>query len=132
MSEFFKQQDCNVIGSEWIEGKLCNSISVGTHAISLDKANRLLRECAQVVYAYMDPTSRPGGMWINEGTHYADSTHRALLICVEPIERDSAESLLDELITDWDRYVNRGGLTNAEVSNRDRLMDRAKALRGGK
>lgn len=39
------------------------------------------------VYAYMGPASRPGGMWIVEGVQDADSTHTALLINIEPIEK---------------------------------------------
>lgn len=123
MSEFFKQQDCNVIGSEWIEGKLCNSISVGTHAISRDKANRLIKERAQVVTSYF---YGPGPKVWSHDIGGINDTHRALLICVEPLISDSAEKILSGFVALIDEELNRvGPKTRA-------LYDRAKKLRGGK
>lgn len=43
------------------------------------------------VKAYTGPSSRPGGMWILEGRHDADSDMQALLIGIEPIVKESDE-----------------------------------------
>lgn len=81
--------------------------------ISLRKANRLIQERAKVVTGI-------GASWSLD-KHYND-THQALLICVEEIEKDSAESLLREMIEHCEKFQRLEFLT---------WVDRAKRLLGG-
>lgn len=84
-------------------------------------SNRLLRERGVIVKANFN--------WKDAEWHpnYPGdaATHQALLICVEPIEKDSAESLLRE-------YVERVGDCHAPVwdtmEQKKSFVDRAKKL----
>lgn len=93
------------------------------HAAIAAIANRLLRERSQVVYGIVKGDDFTA---FDTNSNSAYNTHTALLICVEPIERDSAEKILSGFVALIDEELNRvGPKTRA-------LYDRAKKLRGGK
>lgn len=52
------------------------------------------------VYAYTGPASRPGGMWIVEGTQDRDSDKQALLIDIKPIARERSARLTESQVRD--------------------------------
>lgn len=96
--EFFKPSDSDyrdVCGITFKDGKGFGRTD-GLNLISLDKANRLLLEKGTAVYGVKDKFT--GLLNMNEQPGASD-THSALLINIEPIERDSAESLLRDIIT---------------------------------
>lgn len=78
MVKFFSESDCD----SWAKD--------GEPRISIKKANRLIQERSKVVYGV-------GNSWVNK-LHDSIDTHQALLICVEEIEKDSAEKVLVDLI----------------------------------
>lgn len=63
-----------------------------------DIANRILAERGVRMYAHLGPSARHDGTWMSEAYKDADSTHHALLVAVQPIAKDTAESLLQELV----------------------------------
>jgi hypothetical protein len=88
---FFKPEDFfsrtliqEYIGSH-VTGKLVNCEDAAIFAN--EKLNALI-ESWPVVYAYMGPARRPGGMWIIDGQQDADSTHKARLAFIEPIVKE--------------------------------------------
>lgn len=90
------------------------------HAALAETANRLLRERAQVVCQ----TMRGEAIYAAAGYFGKDEvTHTALLVCVTPIARDSAEKIVEDLIARFDNYPQTLELTN--------LVDRARALKAG-
>lgn len=60
------------------------------------------------------------------------ATHRALLICVEPIEVDSAEKVLEDLANweEWQHVRERGKPSLLEIQERARKLTQNKG--GGK
>ena len=95
MSEFFKPEDFPFIDD-----------SQTTRCV-IKTANRLLKERATVVYSRGGPQPGMIGYWSDR--KYSEHTelgkeeskelaHTALLICIEPIVKDSAEGLLREFI----------------------------------
>ncbi len=91
MKPFFSESDC-----DGVMGQYSNIASAAyqCHAISLDRANKLLAERGAVVYGNYDKDGHYGfGPICNP-----QDTHSALLICVEEeIEKpDTAEGLLKD------------------------------------
>lgn len=90
--------------------------------ISIDKANRVLRERGTVVYGS------------NIGRHWTVSqsvvdVNQALLINIEPIEKDSAEKIL----ADWTAHLEKRKEAKDFFYNDElQFLDRAKKLRGEK
>jgi hypothetical protein len=81
--EFFKESDCDVCSLPAMVGnKLQGSIA----AISLDKANRLLKERGTVVWGWDEDGIKKQFTSSNDGDP-ALGTHTALLINVQPIEK---------------------------------------------
>lgn len=84
--------------------------------ISIDKANLLLEERGKVVY-----TSNPSNNYPDWCGHLnEDAQHKALLICVEPIEVDSAEKVLSEIVKEVDHWT--------DVCRGSPLIERARKL----
>jgi len=120
--EFFKEgdEDINLSG---LSSEFLKTVIVKKY-ISLDKANRLLRERGRVVRT--NPKYISPGHW---APIFSDGdTHQALLINIEPIEKDSAEKILDDLIKIQPIAYDLG---HAPIIHRE-LIERAKKLRGGK
>jgi hypothetical protein len=86
-----------------------------------NKANRLLQERGTVVYGF-EKLSGP-----NYWSEFKDDdqTHVALLICVEPIAKDSAE----KIVADFVELAERCKVV-ADLPGFWRLADRAKRLKG--
>jgi len=87
--EFFKPSDCESPVADH------RAQAYRTDMIPLDKANRLLKERGKVVYSHR--SSLEIGGWY-PGAVEPNPTHSALLINIEPIRKDSAESLLKEIL----------------------------------
>lgn len=89
------------------------------HMIEADQVEKMLAE-APVVYGH-------GKSWIEGGPNHDPviSTHSAKLVCIEPIKRDTAESLLRELV-ESDEQEGRYGNRHQEA------LLRAKRLLGNK
>jgi hypothetical protein len=113
MSEFFTDADIEFISK--------------SAYISIDKANRLLRERATVVYGGKDCL---GGEWSFVSHNSGESTHTALLIQITPIKQDSAESLLRELceLAKDKREVFTFEPLEIKVKDLQTLIERAKKL----
>lgn len=96
------------------------------HAALAETANRLLRERAQVVYGKMGCgpqfSERQWLFPLSEHNIPIGSTHTALLICVTPIARDSADALVEALAKLDHRF------SSTKLSE---LIDRARALKAG-
>lgn len=108
MKPFFAEADCEYLA-------LYNS-SNDIKAISLDKANRLLSERGTVVYSGAEKL-----VW---KTHPFNNlhAHTALLIHIQPIEQDSAESFVKDFITCYQTRNQEIGLPE--------LFERARKLVG--
>ena len=126
MSDFFKESDLDGHGTYTPDVQEDTSgirsrrpmISIDGPMISIDKANRLLRERGMKVQCVFRE---------NEDSWYAsngclDKTHTALLICIEPIEKDSAEKLIRHTLA---TIENGHGILNEEFEH---FKDRAKKL----
>lgn len=110
MKSFFTEADCDVNGkSDWRQ-QACLGIS-------LDKANRLVEERGRVVYGQIDGDGpyQFSALQVKASVHGED-THQAFLINIEPIEQDSAEKFVRDLVS----------ASNHPFS--EPWMDRAKAL----
>lgn len=111
-TDFFKESDSD---NPWTQNK---------GWISIDKANRLLKECGIVVSGgtkildngtFDNPWDKiPDGT-----TPRPPDTHQGLLINIEPIEKDSAE----KFVSDW--------LKHDGTYSYDEMADRARKLIGG-
>jgi hypothetical protein len=91
-NDFFKESDCDY-SVDW-------QFTQGTEkarAISLSRANALLKERGRVVFG------QPGEHWTNAGDQY--HTHTAILINIQAIETDSIEKILREFIKQADAYA---------------------------
>lgn len=110
MSEFFKPEDYNVESERF---GLC---------LTIDKANRLLRERGTVVYGSKNESLDESfqGNWFRSA--FERATHTALLIAIEPIERDSESKIVEDLLK-WQ--------CESSMHELDQLIDRAKRLKGG-
>ena len=89
--EFFKEgdEDINLTG---LSSEFLKTVIVKKY-ISFDKANRLLRERGKVVRT--NPKYMSAYHW---APIFSDGdTHQALLVCIEPIEQDSAEKIFEDL-----------------------------------
>lgn len=109
MKPFFNESDCDT----WAKD--------GEPRISLRKANRLIQERRHIVYGWIDGDGfRDFSQLKTLESYRGGATHQALLICVEEIEKDSAEKILKELIdcSLWEGPIKK-------------LKDRAKRLLGG-
>lgn len=118
MKTFFTELDCDYylhMNDPAVRGTPC--------AISLDKANRLLSERGKVIY------KQPGwcGHSWQENLHDAGNrTHTALLINIEPIEQDSAEKVLRDLIAIDDKFL-MGHIPPSNIEL-PAIIDRARKL----
>lgn len=101
MKPFFSESDCDTWAKDGPR-------------ISLAKANRLIQERAKVVFGRVDGNH---GFFDKIRYHFAvaagstidgGSTHQALLICVEEIEKDSAESLLRDYLIQYEQFLKCG------------------------
>lgn len=112
MTDFFSEADCDIPAL---------NINDNVAYISLERANRLLRERAQVVRGSMreDGTHRYFGA---DPFPVMPNTHTALLVCVTPIARDSADALVEALAKLDHRF------SSTKLSE---LIDRARALKAG-
>jgi hypothetical protein len=72
------------------------------------KANRLLRECGTVVYGKLEDGY--ANWFSTESGKQPDDTHRALLINIETIEKDTAESLLKQFVAIADDNFKGGNM----------------------
>lgn len=121
--EFFKPEDGFIVftGSSIISGEsYCNR-----PMIAVDRANRLLRERGTVVYGILDIA---GDIWTNRLNGIppaAAPTHSALLVNIQPIQKeepDTAISLLKEFLDiSWVGPTEKAN----DVKN---LFERAKKL----
>lgn len=89
-----------------------------------DHFNQLVKERAKVVYGHR-MLGVCGENWIygteqNPPDAERSDTHQALLICVEPIEKDSADDLLKDLIAAYGKRNEPMGLPD--------LIERARKL----
>lgn len=121
MSEpFFKESDQ--------DGFIPKQLSVDGRdsgpAFTIAKANRLLRERSQLVYF---PDFSDGTAYFTKDKSDSD-THRALLVCVEPLISDSAEKIVEDLAC----FAPGGDVEQRNKHSLCELADRAKKLRGGK
>lgn len=115
MTPFFTEIDCE--GSSVfvsVDGNTDRKL-----IISLDKANELIRQRGKVVYFGISGTA--DYMGVSRQRHSID-THRGLLICVEEIEADNAEKILNDLLATYQAYqlADHKGLSD--------VISRAKAL----
>lgn len=112
-AELFKESDARAIdvnGCAWISIRVVNE----TFQAFLAKG--------RVVYGFDDDT----GAWTFERGKTEDGdidTHQALLVNVEPIERDSAEKILRDLIETADSLPDKNPLLSVRY-----YVDRARAL----
>jgi hypothetical protein len=81
--EVFKAEDFREYVTMTVVGQMPIAAMIARHA------NRILRERSQVVY------SATQEVWVD---HHPEPSHTALLIAVEPLRKDSAESLLKEFV----------------------------------
>lgn len=105
----------------------CDQYTNCDAAITLPRANALIRERSTVVYGAPDDMTGGGTIW---ETHQLEQdklvdTHTARIICVEPIEQDSAEKLVREILERTDKTYSPMWANNVE---REEWLDRAKAL----
>lgn len=124
MSEpFFKESDCDGRGT-CTPDTLEQITGIRTHGpmISLERANRLLRERGTVVYGVVYRDTKLEDF---SSLNISSDTHTALLINITAIELDSAESLLAEIIKITESEF--GGYSAIRA-----IADRAKRLREGK
>ncbi len=73
----------------------CDSLDNGAPCLSIDEANQLLEERGKVVFGQWD---RIADHWHFNDEKIDYHTHKALIICIEPIEQDSAEKILREIL----------------------------------
>lgn len=114
-ADFFSEKDCD----QKVHRRTDDSGMEITDCISLERANRLLRERSKVVSC----KNVFGGLWDERIAGYdpKGATHTALLINVQLIPRDSAEKIVERL-------------AEMNVSNSlwlNELIDRARALKAG-
>lgn len=119
MKPFFTEADCDSVGTVHIENGML--ITTG-RAISLDKANRLLSERGRVVTGHNYEGN--ASWWTGTDAMLCKHTHQALLINIEPIEQDSAEKLLKDLIVKYEIAHNVPGTGLGY----NKFYERAKAL----
>lgn len=122
MKDFFKESDCDV--TRTIDYRHATSLDSGIItclAISIEKANRLIRERGKVVYGC---ERKPGEMnreWlrpVTENNVPIGSSHTAILLNIEPVEQDSAEKFVAD-------FYEKGV---CDEMNYQDLFQRAKAL----
>lgn len=123
--KFFQDTDCDYLIPS--EGSASNSVP----AISLDKANAILEKRSKVVYGQVKNID--GGMSKKEyfcATQIPNcgETHKGLLICVEPLEVDSAEKVLEDLANweEWQHVRERGKPSLLEIQERARKLTQNK------
>lgn len=89
-------------------------------------ANDILKKRSTVVHGHSGPGGEPCKIWemVDDETD-EKCTMSGLLVNIRPI--DIGRSLLQELVDDFQKYLDRGGLRNKEVVNREKLHNRAKA-----
>jgi len=90
--EFFKTDDADCSNHMTIEN---GYIKGRTHSISIEEANRLLRELGKVVYAN---DTGPGKIRRWEDVPSEVDTHTALLINIQSSKEESAEDILKEIV----------------------------------
>ena len=123
--DFFSEADCDLNVSRYDQTTheyIITLAAPSLSGISLDKANRLLRERGRVMQGFENAS---GGFSFhekaNDGLRNEEyDTHQALLICVEEIEKDSVESLLKKLIEIGPAFYAHDGVID--------LIERAKKL----
>lgn len=123
--DFFKPEDSDVEGKRF--DKL-GGLILPVVSISLSKANRLLRERGQVVTGYFETMKSFGAEfsnWTTEASGDKRDSHRALLICVEPLEQDSADKFVKDFV--WRRYIYVTGDAGFDAKRMQKLMKWLKA-----
>lgn len=110
--KFFTEADCDM------RDCAAHVMNTPPTSISLAKANRLLEERGKVVYGHVKD-GVPNYWGPHENNTFED-THAALLICVEEIEKDTAESILKA-------FANWGTDKPGPLSLND-IQDRARKL----
>ncbi len=119
--EFFKASDFDCCKTFILKE---NSIHVVHSSQQVaDKANALLAERGTVVYGCDDYKKYPEMKdkvwgWSEEGLGH--DTHTALLIAIEPIAKDTAESLLREIV----EMIGPGVFASSDVMERARKLIR--------
>lgn len=111
MKPFFTKADCEIPVLEYGDKRPWQWIHI-------DKANRLLSERGKVVYgpfkaeqAFSGPEMTGG--WFPQYHLRTNSSDKALLINIEPIEQDSAEKILKVLVEEYPGH---------ELSNRAKAL----------
>lgn len=118
---FFNPEDCDLTFHASASFGLIlekKNTSTTTHAISLDKANQLLKERGKVVYGQMFSTksgSFTTSLLPDKGDWPFSHTHRALLINIEPLEApDSLEKVTSDFLKMWDDKAREMNLAPIE------------------
>lgn len=124
-ADFFSEADCDIFYRADHP-----SLRGPPQGISLERANALIKERAQVVYAthgdalYANWNAGRTRDWPASGEVYKE-THTALLICITPIARDTPEKLIEDLINLMGEPAHQLGPRS------QKLLDRARALKEG-
>lgn len=126
MKPFFTEADCDIkYDTEWILA--CNpprrKIITG---LSINEANRLLQERGTVVFGHERHETGTCIKWYTDEVVNASvgANGAALLICIEPIKKDSAEKVLREFIETWpDDCGDHGLIKRAKALLIQKVMD---------
>lgn len=113
-NKFFTEADCDM-----------NRLSIGRTegSISIDKANRLLSERGKVVKSYGEFNE----WYANGASGLLDNTHQALIISIEPIEQDSAEKILQLIVSNSFRNEAYAVMVPGEIIERaKKLLEKKK------
>jgi hypothetical protein len=117
--QFFTEADCDM----W-QNTTENKFSYQVKGISLARANELIEERGVVVYAHSEIEQRKLDCYDwKPYANFLGAQRKALLINIQPIVKDSAESLLKELVAQVENYTSIS-------ENMRKLVDRARALLG--
>lgn len=95
----------------------------GELSIGLKKANRVIQERGTVVTGGMKEDGSHKYFGAEPGP-IMPNTHRALLINIEPIAKDTAEKIVEDMLEHF-------GGPMATKHSLDSLIDRARKLKGG-
>lgn len=106
MKPFFSESDCDRISYEYsniVHKQQAERIQVP--CFSLDTANRLISERAKVVSCRYNDLGLIQALQSSNGVPFIYDTHQALLICVEEIEKDSAEKFVSDFAHELETNV---------------------------
>jgi hypothetical protein len=91
--DFFKEDDCNISFGGFLSAA---PLAKPIRGITIARANELLKERGRAVTGMVE--REYGSVEFYSGQYLREEpTHRALLVCIEPIARDTAEDLLKEI-----------------------------------